>query len=194
MTGRRNTPRRPGFTLIEMAVVITVGSALLGLCVMLIMLLLRSDRGIRDAQRDLASIARLSAQWRCDVQAALSHEVPAKDDPAALALVTLADGTQVVYTRDGRAIVREAQVNGRTTRREAYLISDLADAAAVITQVDGIELLQLRLRRSRSGRHPAEHEQLAAPPHDVMTIDAVPGRNQLLVDAISSASAGERSP
>ena len=62
---------RRGFTLIEMLVVMTVGSVIVGIGVGMLHVLLRTEQTGRDRVHQAGVLARLAEQFRSDVGAAV---------------------------------------------------------------------------------------------------------------------------
>jgi prepilin-type N-terminal cleavage/methylation domain-containing protein len=112
--------RRRGFTLIEMLVVISIGSTLAGIAVFMLYALLHSHNTGRDHLEYCRNLNRLEGQFRRDVHAA--QEMPAVDKegnfelkPAAPDAVTiryqcLADRIERSETRDDKIVRRESYV------------------------------------------------------------------------------------
>jgi prepilin-type N-terminal cleavage/methylation domain-containing protein len=115
--------RRTGFTLIEVAVVVSITSVLFALSITTIVALLRVQRQIQtDAVRD-AAIARLADRLRADAHAATSA------DCTSGCKLDLADGTTIHYAFTAPSVTREVRRAGAVEHRDSYFLGKDAAAA-----------------------------------------------------------------
>ena len=111
--------RRHGYTLIEMMVVLAVGSVLSGVAVALIVALLRSESGARDHIHQSAVQSRLADQFRRDVHAADAIDA---DDSGLVWTFTLGRGRTVTYRIEANRLERSETAEKDTQRQETYAL------------------------------------------------------------------------
>ncbi len=120
MRSGSNRSRR-GYTLIEMLLVITGLAIVFGICVGMIHLLIRLDRGSRVRLAETTTIARLARQFRQDVHAAAAvRRIAGKDDAREGVELTLPEGRKVEYVREGDRLLRFDQSKAKALVQEAY--------------------------------------------------------------------------
>lgn len=108
---------RRAFTLIEMIVVLTVGSVLTGIAISLLVVLLRAEQTGRDHVENNTVIRCLADQFRRDVHAATKR--PEINGHGVVRFATA--GPVVQYTIDGRDVHREKIMADKSVgRREEY--------------------------------------------------------------------------
>jgi hypothetical protein len=127
---RRHGARR-GISLIELLVVMSSVSIVLGLCAVTIQLLFRLNADGHARLSASASFARLATQFREDIHACddvailpAAKGVTKPGDPKAVANLRLTDGAQMVITyeaRDGR-VARVAPAAGKMSGHESYVV------------------------------------------------------------------------
>ena len=123
--GRRRAPRRGGYSLVELLVVISVSSVLASVAVGLIGILMGVDRGGRRHLHETNALARLAQQFRADVAAA---EDLASDGPHGLHL-RLSDGRVVDYASEAGLATREERLGEERRAREQFALPDEARLA-----------------------------------------------------------------
>ena len=121
-------PRR-GYTLIEVLVVVTVSTVLLGVAAGVLCLLLRAERGGREHVYRASVVARLSDQFRRDVHAAL-HTIPADAAEKGQWSFAMPDDHVVAYRVVPGEIERRERLGEKLVRRESYALA--ADSSAEI--------------------------------------------------------------
>ena len=126
-------PRR-GFTLIEMLVVLTIGSVVFGITVGMLHLLLRSERTGRERVHRAAVSARLAEQFRSDTAAAIRHEPVEEDNQQALCQFVLPGDRTVTYRAMPAEVRREERIAEKPVRQESY---SLPDGCSVAVAVEG---------------------------------------------------------
>lgn len=111
--------RRRGFTLVEMLVVLTIGTVVVGIAVGMLHLLLRTEQAGRDRVPEARILARLAEQFRSDVGAAVRQPRIAKAGEWQFALA----GDRVATYR---TLPGEVQWDERTAdklvRQESYVL------------------------------------------------------------------------
>jgi len=113
--------RRRGFTLIEMLVAITVGSALAGIAVFLLYALMKSHNTGREHMEYCQTVNRLAEQFRDDVHSMRKTSPDATGTSFDL-LPNTADDTQVRYQcLDGRIDRSELQ-GEKIVRLESHML------------------------------------------------------------------------
>lgn len=120
----RGGARRAAFTLIELIVVLTGCSVVLGLTTSLLHQAMRSHRQSQEFIASERNAQRLARQFRLDVHSALAAAVEPPDtkDVPLLRLELPAGGT-IDYQRQSDRIVRIAARPGEPTAREEYQFS-----------------------------------------------------------------------
>lgn len=131
---------RRGKSLLEMLVVITVMSIVLGTISLTLTALFRIQRQLARDGEQLTSHARLGKLWRADAHAALSAEV--NDD----CTFTLADGRSVRYWIDGQKLRRDVSRAGEIDQREAFNLPAESQAAFAEAKLGERGLATLSIR------------------------------------------------
>jgi len=119
--------RRRGYSLIEILVVITVGSVMLGVAVAMLHTLMQVQEDSREWLRYHTTLGRLGRQFRCDVHAAVGFQPPeAKPggDPPTPWQLDFKPDRVVRYRVDQRGLIRTEQTGGNLLRREAFWLPD----------------------------------------------------------------------
>lgn len=159
--------------LVELLVVIALGSLMLGIAVSLLYTLMRLDRENREQAHQLASLARLAEQFRDDVHAARTWTDPQGATPqkptAATWKLLGAGGREVEYRMEQDGLLRTELSDGQVRKRESYPLP--AEAAAEIGPRDGARPTVLCLRIGPAAGQPAKASLLHPP------IEAVLGRS-----------------
>lgn len=112
---------RRAFTLMEMLVVLTIGSVMLGISVGMLHLLLRSEHIGRDRVYRAVVSTRLAEQFRSDTAEAL-RQVPI-EAPALCQLILPGDRT-VTYRALTEEVRREEHIADKPMRLESYTLPD----------------------------------------------------------------------
>ena len=113
MTGRR------GVSLIEMLVVITTGTIIVGLVVGMLRTLMVAHRASERHLVRSEAVGRLCESFRSDVRSAASAECVEADGAIRLEL-TGDDGRQIVFRAADQAVIRTEQAQGAEVRREKF--------------------------------------------------------------------------
>ncbi len=113
---RPNRGRRGGWALLELLVVITAATALLGLAAGLIHQMLKIDGAERSRVVVAADLERLAHDLRSDAHSAarLAESAPGR------VILALAESRSVEYTVRGREILRTARRGEKVDHREQY--------------------------------------------------------------------------
>jgi prepilin-type N-terminal cleavage/methylation domain-containing protein len=120
---------RRGYNLIEMIVVMTIGTVLMGIGVTLLAVLLKAEQNGRSHVEHNASLARLDDQFRGDVHAAAVR--PAADQKQlGVWQWTLADGHAVKYACKPGVVDREEWDENKIIGRDSFYLPK--DASATI--------------------------------------------------------------
>ena len=110
--------RRPGYTLVELLVVITVTAVMLTLCAGMIHMLLKLDRSGRAASEQAADLARLARDFRSDAHATLKV---VSNETVSDRMTVLLDGVKTVeYQTRPNDIVRTVREGEKVRRFETY--------------------------------------------------------------------------
>ncbi len=144
---------RRGFSLVELAVVISIMSLLLGMIAVLLQGMLQTQRaGIRQVAVG-QSLMRLSAQFREDVHAADSTET---EGESTIRLVSQG-GRTVTYRVDEDQLLRESQVADSqvNAQREAFRLPPHAKISfSVLPLSDNAKLVALTMDAQRTEQTP----------------------------------------
>jgi prepilin-type N-terminal cleavage/methylation domain-containing protein len=144
---RKPLRSRHGFTLVEMLVVATVLTFLLGLAAMVTHTLFRAQRSIRAEMLWRRSAARLSLKFREDAHAAAEAELAAADNAAGPPRVTLvfSPDHQVQYRTRAETpqIERIVIRGGAAVGRDTYRLPDGARATLELGEQNARPLLVL---------------------------------------------------
>lgn len=128
----RSPACRRGYSLVELVVVISVGSVIGTTAILLLGTLLAADRGARGHLQESASLSRLSRQFRADVAAAddATIEMPSAtkgDSPERSSLRLMlhgAGGETITYVGEPGRALRKAQGESGPNRQESYALPE----------------------------------------------------------------------
>jgi hypothetical protein len=112
---------RSGKSLIEMLILITIASAVMGTVATTLVALFKTDRQVR---RDLAqqtTLGRLGSRFRTDVHLAKTCQVDAACD------LSLADGRLIRYRLDGQRLSREVRRGDAIEHRDSFVLADTVE-------------------------------------------------------------------
>ena len=138
---QHNPTQRSGTTLIELVVVMTVQTAILGLAIALLSLLITTEKqGRRDVERGMAYDA-LSDRFRRDAHAAESAETNATSHE-----LRLASDWRVTYQSTEEGIQRLEFFGEAIAARELFRLPIGYQSQFESEQVSGVTLLRLRLK------------------------------------------------
>ncbi len=171
----RATPFRRGMSLIELILIMTALTMVLGLCTGLIHAVLRLDRTGRSYVVEATTIGRLSRQFRGDVHAARRARPVGGEGKGALApgLELALPGERTIrYQARDRSLVRTQQHGDALERRETYTLPFCPAPRFAVETAEGQSWASLRLPRSTQpdpGPKSLYHE---------LVIDALVGRDQ----------------
>jgi prepilin-type N-terminal cleavage/methylation domain-containing protein len=112
---------RRGYSLIELVVVMTIATVIVGLAAAMLHLLLRTERNGRQQMHRSAALARLADQFRTDVHAAARQPVPDDANPSCWTFEMEA-GRNVQYRAQAGQIERVETLGGQIERRESYAL------------------------------------------------------------------------
>jgi prepilin-type N-terminal cleavage/methylation domain-containing protein len=156
MIARSRTPVR-GFTLIEMLVVITGLSMLLGLCAVTIQVLMRVSSDAQARRSASAALGRLAEQFREDVHGCDEAQL----QPSGGVRLSRGARIAIIYTARDGWVERVESTGGQAGRHEAYALGK-GSTAAFQRRDDGPRrfLALLLSQKARAGRpdppHPLE--------------------------------------
>lgn len=112
---------RRGYTLMEMLVVIALGTVLLGVAVGVLHLLMRTQHSGRESVYQTETVARLAEQFRSDARAAL-RPIAAEGEPKDRWRFALAADRTVTYRLRPGEIERREQIAAKQVRQESYTL------------------------------------------------------------------------
>jgi type II secretory pathway component PulJ len=115
--------KRRAYTLIEMIAVVTVGSALMGVSIVMLVALLKSEGSSRRHLEYCTILNRMDEQFRADVHAAATAKVSELGDEMELALPPPGK-TLIRYRCQPNEITREELDEEKTLRRESYVLPE----------------------------------------------------------------------
>ena len=139
---------RFGYSIIEVVLVISAVSIVLGLCAGLIHVLLRLEKGERTHLGETGTIARLAQQFRKDVHAATRATLDPIDERggARLDVATPTDRT-IDYRAGERSIVRTQHHGDEVERRETFSLPSCPEPRFLKSEGGGGVWLILSLPR-----------------------------------------------
>lgn len=143
--------RRAGFSLIEMAVAVSILSVILALSTTTTISLFRLQRQFATETGLALQTDRLAAQWRLDVHHATSANLTAGCQ------LQLPDGQSVHYDFQPPVVTRELHQGGERRHRDAFMLGEHAAVSFLASESDR-RLLILRISPSENlslGRVPA---------------------------------------
>jgi hypothetical protein len=123
--------KRRAYTLIEMLAVIAVTSAMMGVGVVMLIALLKSDGSSRRHLEFCKNLNRLDEQFRADVHAAASFSMNEEGTSMELSMSDKSL-SYICYVLRPMEISREELENGKTLRRESYSLPDEVKAGLAI--------------------------------------------------------------
>ena len=122
-SGSRVRPRRRrGLSLVEMMVVIAIGSAIIGLVGVCLQGLYRAERRTRQQMTQREALTQLGLRFRSDAHEAARVErtEPAKPGGAVRLVLTAQDGRTVTYQADGGQVERTVERGGQVVHHDAF--------------------------------------------------------------------------
>jgi prepilin-type N-terminal cleavage/methylation domain-containing protein len=162
---------RRGVSLIELLVVISIASVIIGLCVTTIHLLLRSERDQSRDVRTAAIVSRLAEVYREDVHATSQSEIVVDAEHAQL-ILTDPPGREIVYTADEHLLRRVERLGGALVHRDVFCFPPES---------------RIRFAREESPRIVRVTIDVAAPIPDRMPVDQArrAPRRPLVIEAVA---------
>lgn len=149
---------RPGNTLVEMVIVVTVLSFVLSAAALSLHLLYRSESQLREELRTTRNLDRLSRRWREDVHAAVSAQQvdSSGEGPSATAGidVVLPGGDTVEYRAEAGAVRRTVRRDDAVVHRDTFLLGDERGATWAESTAGEVRMLSLVVTR----RLPSDQE------------------------------------
>jgi prepilin-type N-terminal cleavage/methylation domain-containing protein len=112
---------RRAFTLIEMLVVLTVGSAAIGIAISALFALMRTERVGRERIPQVSVLSQLAEQYRNDAHSARQTTI---DDTTVQQHFDLADGRSATYCVGTDAVERLERSADKKIRRETYFLPE----------------------------------------------------------------------
>jgi len=161
--------RRPGYSLIEVIVVMVTASTMMAVTVALLYGLLRAERGTRDHIRHSTALGRLADQFRRDVHAAVA---PPAAEERGWRLV-LAPGETVVYRAEPGRMDRLRKTGENLQQRESFALPPGTTATIETSSAGDIRTAGLLIAPNG-----AEPKRSSAQP---IRFDAVVGRDRRFV-------------
>lgn len=138
--------RRRGHTLIELLVLITVGSTLMGIAAGALHLLFKMEHNGRQRRELQASQARLADQFRRDVRAA--QRLKPSDAPNRHRVVwqlELGAGEAIQYRCEPGGVSRSEISQGKPGRQEWYPLADSSEVQLETTSEGPAQIVSLRI-------------------------------------------------
>jgi prepilin-type N-terminal cleavage/methylation domain-containing protein len=131
------SPRRRGFTLIEVVLVVGAVAMVTGLCAGLLRVLLRLDRVAKSHAVETATVARLARQFRQDVHAGVGPPAGNETEPATKLELALPGGRTVLYEARASTVARSQRLGAAVERRETYNLPYCGDPRFVVRRENG---------------------------------------------------------
>jgi type II secretory pathway pseudopilin PulG len=142
--------RRTAKTLLEVVVILSIMSVVIGACVTSLSTLFRLRHQFQRDREQVASIARLGTLLRTDAHQAVSASV---DNDCSL---TLTDGRTIHYEFLSPRIVRRVERDGQTLHRDSFLLAKMATAKFERDGDSPESLIRLAIRPVESNLPPRE--------------------------------------
>jgi type II secretory pathway pseudopilin PulG len=143
MTFQQRLNHRHGTSLIEMLIVISVWSVVIGVLAVLLGQLLRAGNVARAAVEQQVALARLQRQFASDVREATSDQMPEEEGKEAVRLL-FDENHSVSYVLGERDLRRLERRGGEVVSREAFRLG-----SQVQVRVDrigsGVSVLQMKV-------------------------------------------------
>jgi prepilin-type N-terminal cleavage/methylation domain-containing protein len=117
--------RTRGFSLVEMVVVASAVSIVMGLCGLTLHAMFRLDRAGRAEIQDGSTVARLATAFRADVRSATSARIVQNQDGTTTLELDRPDMPALRYAIEGRGLVRTERSGKETRRRESFAVERL---------------------------------------------------------------------
>ena len=130
---------RPGKTLIEMLVLITILSVIMGVVATTLVALFKTDRQVLRDLDQLAALSRLGNKFRSDAHTAESCQV------GESCQLTLADGRVVHYSVAPRRIAREVRRGEEVLHHDAFSLPEAAAVRFELPAESGGRLVRLTI-------------------------------------------------
>jgi prepilin-type N-terminal cleavage/methylation domain-containing protein len=112
--------QRRGVSLVELLIVISVATVIVGICVTTIHVLLRSERDQSRAVRTAVTLSRLTEVFRDDVHATSNAEIVSHEAQPSRLTLSDADGRQIGYSADGHLLQRVETARGAEIHRDTF--------------------------------------------------------------------------
>ena len=163
---RRSRPARRGITIIEVLIVVTTVTMMLGLCAVSIQLLMRLNGDAVSRYATAVALERLARQIRDDAHSSESGQIDTEartqGTTASLRLTIKPDRT-VVYQAEDRAVVRTESAAGTVLRRESYSLLS-GGMARFVLRAEGPSQFAVVVMTRSSGKSQSE------PPHPLEVV------------------------
>lgn len=167
---------RRGVSLVELLIVISVSSVIIGVCVTTIHVLLRSERDQARAMRTAVTLSRLTEVLRQDVHATSNAAIVADEGKPAHLTLGDADGRQIVYTADEHLLQRAETTNGEETHRDTYHFPTGTTSRFERDEATGLVRLVIDVAPPHPDRMPQARTKTAGP--RTLWIEAVSNRDR----------------
>jgi prepilin-type N-terminal cleavage/methylation domain-containing protein len=149
--------RRSAFSLIELLVVMTVGTAVMAATVSTLYLMIRLEAGTRQAVVCQTAEARLAGQFRRDVHAAVGvspGDAGSSDGP--LVRMELPGGRWIEYRRQAEGLARTEQGGPSPAAHDIFPLVNVKTSLEVSTDTPAIVVLEVHpVVESGSRQHPS---------------------------------------
>jgi hypothetical protein len=170
--------RRPrsGSTLVEMLIVISVASVMLGVSVCTIHVLLEAEHEAARSVRFDTSVARLAQAFRGDMHASRQVELPASEPGKPIVLLATANDRQIRYELDAHLATRIETEGGRQVHREMYYFPQHSRMRFECQPDHTLVLLEIDMQSARMATRPLASAANEGPIRR-FTIEAALGRD-----------------
>jgi len=127
--------KKRGYSLVEMIVVISIGSVLATLAVTLLGTLLRASGTLNEQIHGIATVRRMAEQFRDDAHAALRVENLPKEgeNPVVGLRFQLAPGRTVTYEFPPKVVERTERIDDAVHARETFFLPPGTNASAAVS-------------------------------------------------------------
>lgn len=161
---KRATNQCRGFTLIEMVCAITVSTLLLGIAVMLLASLMRSEHSGREHFERGNSLDALAVRFRKDVHAAIAAPAKSADGGAVWDLPISPDGFShyVRYEVEGEYVNRREHNSRHKARVDTYALPKDCTVSIETETIDGLQTVVLLITANDASPDPGRNIRIEA--------------------------------
>jgi len=172
LTATREPHRRFGTSLMEVVIVISVASILLGLCVTIMASLMRAQRRVNDSTRETLVLSRIRRQLHKDVHSATS----VKTDADGRLVLEIPDQPSVVLSTNKHVLNRTQTTIDDNVAREAFRLA-VGSTTKLELLDNGQRLRFVVLKPANQPQAVADGNNQINPKHHRIELESVVGKD-----------------